>query len=101
MPDCIVCGGKNPKFSLPLAKKDGKWVPNPVCGRCKAGLMAEARAEGRSIRIFSLAGSEIEAEKRNGNVLKFRPFLDAFAKAKVSADTYRKNGDQREQLAKA
>ena len=101
MLNCVVCGGKNPKFSLPLTKKDGEWVLNPVCGGCKAGLMAEAHAEGRSIRIFSLAGSEIEAAKRNGNVLKFRPFLDAFAKANVSVDTYRKDGDKREQLAKA
>ena len=98
---CAVCGGSNPRHSLPLTKKDGKWVVTPVCDKCKAGLMSEAFHADRSIRFFSLAESLREVEQRNSNILRYRPFLDAFSKARTSAKTVRDNGDKRKILAKA
>lgn len=95
---CTICGSSHPNYALPLKKEEGKWVAKPICGKCRKGLISEARTAGKFIAIYGLEGSLREAERRNEAVLSFRPFLDAFAKArKVSVDEYeaktvRKNG---------
>lgn len=99
---CACCGGENPKFALPLVKEDGKWTVKPVCAKCRGGLMSEARAQGKSIRIFDLVGSLKEVESRNFNAHRFTPFLSAFARNIDEArPAVRKNGDKRKQFAKA
>jgi hypothetical protein len=102
MSTCVVCGGSNPKFALPLTKENGKWVvKDPICAKCRGGLLSEAYAQGKSIRIFSLAGSLKEAEERNANTLKFTPFLNAFARAERRPVAPGGNGDKRKLEVKA
>jgi len=101
MSTCVVCGGSNPKFALPLTKEDGKWVAKPICAKCRGGLLSEAYAQRKSIRIFSLAGSLKEAEERNANTLKLTPFLDAFARAQARPVSHNGNGDKRKLEVKA
>ncbi len=98
MPNCSICGSSGATYALPLKKEEGKWVAKPICGKCRKGLFSEARAARKTIAIYGLEGSLREAERRNADAEKFRPFLDAFAKAeKVKADKrevkpVRKNG---------
>jgi hypothetical protein len=92
---------EEPKFSLPLTRKGGKWVVTPVCAKCKSALMSEAYAQGKTIRFFSLAGSLVEAEKRNANTPKLTPFLDAFARAERRPVSHNGNGDKRKLEVKA
>ena len=98
---CVVCGVSNPKFALPLTKEGGKWVVKPLCAKCRSGLLSEARAQGKSIRIFSLAGSLKEAESRNFNAQKFTPFLSAFARAETRSVSSNSNGSKRKLEVKA
>lgn len=91
--NCVVCGTGDPKFALPLVKEDGKWMVKPVCSKCRGGLMGEAYSQGKSIRIFSLAGSLNEADSRNANSHLFMPFLSAFARKIDTQPTIRKNGN--------
>ncbi len=97
---CAICGYEHPKFALPLTKEDGKWVVKPVCAKCRGGLMSEAYAQGKSIRIFGLTGSLKEAESRNVNADKFTPFLSAFARELDSRPVTKSNGDRRKFEAK-
>jgi hypothetical protein len=95
---CAVCGYDKPKSALPLTWEEGVWVVKPVCDKCRRGLHSEARVAGKFIQFFGLDGSLAEAERRNAKATQFRPFLDAFAKAKraeAKAITGRKNGDKR------
>jgi hypothetical protein len=98
---CVVCGGSNPKFALPLTKEDGKWVVKPICAKCRGGLLSEAYAQRKTMRIFGLAGSLREAEERNANTLKLTPFLDAFARAERRPVSHNGNGDKRKLEVKA
>jgi len=102
MSTCAVgTGCDEPKFSLPLIKKGGKWVVTPVCGKCKSALTSEAYAQRKSIRFFSLTGSLKEAEERNANIPKLTPFLDAFARAERRPVSHNGNGDKRKLEVKA
>ncbi len=98
---CVICGYEHPKFALPLVKEDGKWVVKPLCAKCRGGLLSEAYAQGKSIRIFGLAGSLKEAETRNANAGKFTPFLDVFARAERRPISRNGNGDRRKLEVKA
>jgi hypothetical protein len=99
---CAVCGDENPKFALPLVKEDGKWmVKHPICAKCRGGLLSEAYAQQKDLRIFSLAGSLREAEARNANAGMFTPFLSAFAREIEARPVVRKNGDKRKINAEA
>lgn len=101
MLNCVVCGADEPKFALPLTKEEGEWVVKPVCAKCRGGLMSEARAQDKSIMIYSLAGSLKEVESRNFNAHKFTPFLGAFAREIEARPAIRNNGDKRRQFVKA
>lgn len=92
---CVVCGNGDPRFALPLTKEEGTWVVKALCVKCRSGLLSEARAQGKSIRLFSLTGSLKEAENRNFNAQKFTPFLSAFARQIDAKSSVRKNGDKR------
>lgn len=98
---CVVCGGDDPRFALPLTKEEGTWVVKALCSKCRGGLLSEAHAQSKSIRIFSLAGSLKEAESRNFNAKKFTPFLSAFAREIEVKSAVRKNGDKRKLAVKA
>lgn len=80
---CSLCGGRREvRFSLPLARSaGGNWEARPICVVCRGGLVREATSRNQSIRLFSLIGSEKEAERRNALAGKFRIVLDAFASA--------------------
>lgn len=79
---CVVCGFDKPRFAFPLKRgKSGAWEVQPVCGRCRRTLEAEAKLAGKSITFYGLEGSLRQAESRNAKRVVYRPFLDAFAKA--------------------
>ena len=80
---CSLCSGRRDvRFSLPLARSaGGSWEARPICANCRGGLIREATSRNQSIKLFSLIGSEKEAERRNALAGKFRIVLDAFASA--------------------
>ena len=80
---CSLCGGRREvRFSLPLARSvGGGWEARPICANCRGGLIREATSRNQPIRLFSLIGSEKEAERRNALAGKFRIVLDALASA--------------------
>jgi len=83
--NCIVCGKEHPEFSLPLKKVNGKWVAQPIGKNCRLGLLRMASESGKSITIYRLDNSLREADKRNAEVLRFQPFLEAFARDRKSS----------------
>lgn len=86
MHKCAICGGNSPKFALPLVKEEGKWTVKPICGRCRHTLVKEARAQKKFIPVYGLEASISEALRRNTELGKYMPFLEAFARqAKVKA----------------
>lgn len=81
---CTVCGGEKPQFALPLKKEKGEWVVKPICGRCRYDLGKEARAQKKFIPMYELGASLNEVAKRNAEIGRLKPFLEAFARqAKV------------------
>jgi len=100
MAECTICGGGESEYALPLKRENGKWVAKPICGKCRKGLLSEARATGKSIMIYGLEGSQKEAERRNSESGRYRLFLDAFAKA-GNAKAVRKNGNGKPVRAEA
>lgn len=92
---CIVCGASDPTYSLPVTKDNGKWVVKPLCDKCRRGLLTEAKAEGKTLMIYGLSGSIGEAGKRNANIGKYKPILEAYAKAEAR-EIVGKNGNYRQ-----
>lgn len=81
------CKGE-PKFTLSLKrdKVTKLWSAPLVCSGCRKSLEREMRAQGRTLRFFSLEASKREAEKRNAEVQSLRVFLSEFAKPEVKAE---------------
>jgi transposase len=77
-----IGNGQVVKHSLALRKEKGVWVTTPVCLKCRAELIRQAKVEGRFLPFYGLEQSEVEAAKRNHESLKFRPFLEKFGKAR-------------------
>jgi hypothetical protein len=78
MANCI-CRTPDAKYSLPLKEEAGKWVPVPICQKCRWALIKRAKDEGKFIRIFDLEASEKEAAKRNLKDTFYKSVLDAYA----------------------
>lgn len=85
------CEGE-PKFTLALKrdKKTGIWSAPLACSGCRKSLEREARAQGKTLRFFSLEGSKHEAEKRNAETQSLRVFLSDFATPAVKAGLVKK-----------
>jgi hypothetical protein len=77
---CTVCRKEKAEFSLALKREKGEWVVTPVGRRCRFGLIAEAKANGKFLPFYGLEASLCEAEKRNAQKATYRPFLEAFAR---------------------
>lgn len=91
MHTCTVCGNEKPQFALPLKKEKGEWVVKPICGTCRYNLGKEARAQKKFIPMYGLEASLSEVAKRNAEIGKLKPFLEAFARqAKVVRKDNRK-----------
>ncbi|MEK7568972.1 MAG: hypothetical protein AAB497_02565 [Patescibacteria group bacterium] len=97
MHTCTVCGGEKPQFALPLKKEKGEWVVKPICGSCRYNLGKEARAQKKFIPMYELGASLNEVAKRNAEIGRLKPFLEAFAR---QVKVVRK-GDKRPAVAKA
>lgn len=80
--------GREAAFSLPLKRdKSGKWHTTPICKGCRAALLREARAAGKTIQIYGLDGSEKEAERRNSQAKSLQPFLKEFGRSETALAT--------------
>lgn len=79
---CAVHNGNGTavNHSLALRREKGVWVTTPVCLKCRAELIRQAKAERKFLPFYGLEQSEAEASKRNQEGLKFKPFLAKFGR---------------------
>jgi hypothetical protein len=78
---CVVCREeKDCAFSLPLARNGKGWESQPVCGRCRAALIQEAKIAHKFVRFFPIEASQKEAERRNGLWPNLGSVLERYAR---------------------
>jgi hypothetical protein len=74
---CAICAGtKDVLYALPLVRENGAWAARPLCRRCRRAFIAEAQALGKTVTVYSLAGSQAEATRRNGHIAALRKVLE-------------------------
>lgn len=80
---CAVHNGNGQvvNHSLALRKEKGVWMTTPVCLKCRAQLVKQAKTEGKFLPFYGLEQSEAEAAKRNQERLQYQPFLAKFGRS--------------------